>query len=354
MGTQGISERLAGMLYPETFKQASRFANSAKERMDKLASGPAPMNFTIWYNYAANRQPEMKKEIDEILERDGSISNVQCEDLFARYFGLDETGIEILSATRAALETIDRAQEGSRDAAARTKRYGESLEGISGDLTGGLSTAELRAMAEHLLRETVEVAKKTEALETQLTAATGQINELRGRLAQVTQDALTDALTGLANRKKFDSELRIRTRESSESGEPLCLIMADIDHFKWFNDNYGHKVGDLALRSVARIISLCIKGQDTAARYGGEEFAVILPRTSLENAAKLAEQLRTTLSSKELTHRATGKTYGSVTLSLGIAEWTGKASIPKLIDTADKALYRAKEAGRNRVVTETG
>lgn len=340
------------MLYPETFKQASRLALSAKELTAQQKAALQPMNFTIWYNYAADHHPEMKKEIDLLLNSEGSISQAQYEQIFARYFGLEETGIELLAAGRSAAETVDRVQAESRDAAKHTKDYGENLEGISDHLSADLSTEELRAAAQRILKETVQIAKKTEALEKQLSSATHEIGELQTHLDEVTKDALTDALTKLANRKKFDSDLRIWTRQSTETGDPLSLIMADIDHFKSFNDNYGHKVGDLALRSVARILSLSVKGQDTAARYGGEEFAIILPKTSLKNAEILAEQLRATLCSKELTHRATGKNYGSVTLSIGIAEWSGKQSIPELIDCADKALYRAKDAGRNCVKTE--
>jgi diguanylate cyclase len=128
--------------------------------------------------------------------------------------------------------------------------------------------------------------------------------------------------------------------------------MIDIDHFKKFNDTYGHLIGDEVLRVVARLLRENVKGRDTPARYGGEEFAVILPQTSLNHAAKLAEQIRNTLASRKVHDKRTDASYGTLTVSIGAAKFQPGEPLDPLVQRADQALYRAKNQGRNRVVTE--
>ncbi len=141
--------------------------------------------------------------------------------------------------------------------------------------------------------------------------------------------------------------------EALQERDDLCLLLMDIDHFKKFNDTFGHQVGDEVLKVVARTLKEGVKGRDTPARYGGEEFAVILPQTSLKNAVVVAEQIRTTLASRKLQNRKTGADYGFVTLSIGVSKYRFGESLEALIQRADEALYLGKNRGRNRVVEES-
>ncbi|CAO3400004.1 Putative diguanylate cyclase (GGDEF domain) [Azospirillum palustre] len=134
--------------------------------------------------------------------------------------------------------------------------------------------------------------------------------------------------------------------------QPLSLLMVDIDHFKSFNDTHGHLVGDHVLKLVARMLTECIKGRDTATRYGGEEFAIILPRTSLENATRLAEQVRVFVGGRQIVNKARNANYGTVALSVGVAQFRPGEPALTLVRRADQALYAAKRSGRNRVTAE--
>ena len=136
------------------------------------------------------------------------------------------------------------------------------------------------------------------------------------------------------------------------SGEPLSLLMFDIDHFKSFNDSYGHLTGDQVLRLVGMSLKQTIKGQDITARYGGEEFAVVLPNTALRQALTVADHIRRAVMAKELKKKSTGEILGRVTISVGVSMLKPGDDTDSLIERADACLYAAKRNGRNRVICE--
>jgi diguanylate cyclase len=141
--------------------------------------------------------------------------------------------------------------------------------------------------------------------------------------------------------------------DAEKKGVVFSVLLTDIDHFKKFNDTFGHLTGDQVLRLVALALKNNLKGQDVAARYGGEEFAVLLPKTGLAAAETVANHIRTAVMSKELLRRSTNESLGRVTISLGVATWKAGDTVPSLLERADMCLYSAKHAGRNCVVTES-
>src|SRR5262249_41636180 len=157
------------------------------------------------------------------------------------------------------------------------------------------------------------------ALEARLKTSKQEIAQLQQNLETVRTESLTDPLTTLANRKYFDEALASSLADSLVVKEPMSLMLTDIDHFKKFNDTYGHLTGDQVLRLVAMTAKQNVKGQDIAARYGGEEFAIVLPRTALRDAITVAEQIRKAVMGKELMKRSTGEHLGRVTISIGVA-----------------------------------
>lgn len=161
--------------------------------------------------------------------------------------------------------------------------------------------------------------------------------------------AVTDGLTGLFNYRYFKGELEKEVKKSDRYNRPLSLIMADVDFFKHYNDTNGHAQGDMALKRVAEIFMKCVRDVDLAARYGGEEFAVVLPETTLEQALVVAERIRRKLEEEDVPYEEL-QPNGQLTLSIGVASFPDTAKdASELIDAADKALYKAKENGRNQV-----
>lgn len=194
-----------------------------------------------------------------------------------------------------------------------------------------------RRLQRQLLRLTEGYAEQ----ERQLTRAN---RELARYAEEVERLTLTDPLTELPNRRHFDAFLRQELEKVVRYQEPLSLLLLDLDHFKAINDTHGHLQGDEVLRRVANTLAAHIRGADAVARWGGEEFAVLAPKIALSAALELAERLRQAVSETELPQG-----IPAVTASIGVAEWVSGESAEGLLARVDRALYRAKETGRNRV-----
>jgi diguanylate cyclase len=176
---------------------------------------------------------------------------------------------------------------------------------------------------------------------------------LREQLEEIRKEAATDPLTRLANRRAFDEAIeRIRT-EAIETGDFFCLVLLDIDHFKKFNDTWGHQTGDQVLRYVAGVIRKRATPPRFAARFGGEEFAIILPRENLFETTPLVERILRDVSAANIRRRSTNDNLGVITLSAGIAGYRAGDTVHGLIERADASLYMAKRRGRNRFVVES-
>ena len=186
-------------------------------------------------------------------------------------------------------------------------------------------------------------------LEAKIHERTHELAEANARLAQL---AVTDGLTGLYNHRHFHERLTLEVERSQRSGLPLSLLMLDVDHFKQFNDTFGHPAGDEVLRQLARVLADTRRANDVVARYGGEEFAVILVDTAKFTAAKVAERVRERVYANDFSEAA--PKAGKLGVSIGVATFPDDGSdVEALVRAADTALYAAKRAGRNRVVLAT-
>ncbi|MEO1019698.1 MAG: GGDEF domain-containing protein, partial [Pseudomonadota bacterium] len=166
------------------------------------------------------------------------------------------------------------------------------------------------------------------------------------------REANTDALTKLANRRNFDWELSRSTEVAMRENGALTLLMIDIDFFKNFNDRFGHQVGDIILKFVAKRLVDSIGNSQFAARYGGEEFAVILTDEWLDAGVAIADQIRAAICANRIHLRRRDLDVGTITISIGAAEYRPGEAVAELVHRADRALYAAKQGGRNRVVSE--
>jgi diguanylate cyclase len=238
------------------------------------------------------------------------------------------------------------------EALAMSARYDDSLCGATEKLEAAESRDQVKTVVESLVKSAREMRDINKALEERLTLSKSEISNLQQSLEAIRAESLTDPLTGLGNRKYFDRSIEMAVQNAIANGEPLSLLMFDIDHFKSFNDSYGHLTGDQVLRLVAMSLKQTIKGQDITARYGGEEFAVVLPNTALRQALTVADHIRRAVMAKELKKKSTGEILGRVTISVGVSMLKPDDDTDSLIERADACLYAAKRNGRNRVICE--
>ena len=236
--------------------------------------------------------------------------------------------------------------EGVRSA---THEYNNTLKDVSTSLAVAKTPAEIKNAIDRVSSDTQKMLEQNISLEEQLHKSTQMMEDLQRDLENVRREAMTDGLTGLANRKSFDAEIKRIEALARQEKMGFTLLMVDIDHFKSFNDNFGHQVGDQVLRLVARTLKDGVKGRDFASRYGGEEFAIILPETDVNAGVAVGNSLRKTIATKDVINRSSGEVLGRITMSVGVAEYIVGESIESLIERADSALYTAKHNGRNQV-----
>jgi diguanylate cyclase len=314
---------------------------------------PTAQNYEVWLSYRLGALSELRREIDERLARGEAFTDETNQQLHERYFSsarltaqMVATGERIARELNGVISVINAAGETASD-------YGAELDIAARKLAAGVSAEALRDMIGGITRATSKMAEQNRDLTQQLQKSSRDMDDMRRTLRQVRAEAMTDALTGLANRKLFDETLRNRLREASIERSPLCLLMCDIDHFKRFNDTWGHLTGDQIIRFVSSTLQRFAPPGGLAARYGGEEFALVLPRMTLSAGRELAERIRVTIESKTLVRKSTGEDLGRITVSSGIALARLDETPSQIIERADACLYVSKRTGRNRVTSES-
>ncbi len=312
---------------------------------------PYPQFYELLYTYATGANPALNARINAIFRSSEGTPELG-EQLYNELLKAQQADERLSSVSERMSDRITSMFGAIDSAMATANAYSASLQVAGGDLGGNMTADDLKALTLSLLSETRRMQDANLELEKNLESSRADILALQQDLEDVRREALLDPLTKLHNRKAFDEGLLRLVGQARERGTPLCLMLIDIDHFKSFNDTWGHQTGDQVLRLVAMTIKSHIKNRDIAARYGGEEFAAILPDTDQTGGTRLAEQIRQAIQSKELLKRSTNEKLGRVTASFGVAILRDSDTPSSLIDRADVCLYAAKNGGRNRVANE--
>ncbi|HZT86990.1 MAG TPA: diguanylate cyclase [Stellaceae bacterium] len=326
-------------------------ARAALAGMSRCGVAPDPRNYAVWYAHCSKRRPDLSHAIERLTASGQKLTPAQNDDLYIRFLAGAPDAAELEAASDRLNATLQQVLGTIDDSRTATRDYGRTLATCSDRLEDG-DSAGLRAAVARLATETRVMSERARALEEQLTVSRNEVQELRENLVNVQREALTDGLTEIANRKSFEMRLRHAMAAAMENGDQLSLLLLDIDKFKNFNDRYGHAVGDQVLRLVARSLTECVKGRDTAARYGGEEFAIILPNTNLAGAVSVAEEIRRLIMRRRIVRVSGGDVLGTITLSTGAATYRPGEPPDDFVQRADRALYLAKASGRNCVRDE--
>lgn len=346
-------DNVVSLTAPDMSGSVRAISSRALRYMETHGVASTPRNYEIWYAYAHGEHGELARVVDAEMAVGRLWTDEFADDVHRRFFSSEHDMAIVAEVNDALGSEIASLMRTITDAGAHTRSYDAVLDVAANQMERETDAVMSRAVVRQLAAATKAMRARADALETELARASVEVETLRKKNEAIRKEANTDSLTGLANRKHFDDQLRRAGRSLADGEDAVCVIMGDVDHFKSFNDTWGHQTGDQVLRLVAGCFADNVKGRDTAARYGGEEFAVLLPSTSLANACKLAEQIRASVQTRKVIKRSTGETLGSITISLGVAQLRRSEATYDFVRRVDSCLYAAKAAGRNVVVNET-
>lgn len=336
------------MKFAENSTQSAEYLRQAIPLMVKYNIPPNPLNYALWYTYVSNRLPILNQQLDQTLETYGTCPTLLSEQLFREYVIGDELGgdDDIQAKLVAVMSDL---HEQTDDAIKHTSNYSLALEGSLDALNDPDPDQPLEAIIQRLTENTVSISQSTMQFQQQITEARAEIANLKDELQKTRLDARIDPLTGLFNRRVLDTELQ---QILGAPNPPLTsLIMVDIDHFKQFNDEYGHLMGDKVLQYLGRLLKEECQEPTLPVRFGGEEFVVLLIGQSTDTALQLAENLRQKIHAIRIKQKKTGKVISSISASFGVVQLAVEDTAERLLGRADQALYQAKDQGRNRVVS---
>lgn len=320
-----------------------------QERLRREELTPLPEIYELWFVYFARSQNDVVAAIDAIEKSKKKLTDADCLELYAQFLGNAKNEETVRRAGEQIQTAITDVSGVVKDVQHATSDYSQSLVDFTTQIVEAKSPEEVRVAIQAAGAKTQSMLEHNKKLEEELAHSTKAMAELKRDLEFLRREAMTDGLTGLANRKYFDAELEKISKDANESHKPFTILMVDIDHFKSFNDNFGHQVGDQVLRLVAKTLKDGLKGRDFAARYGGEEFAILLPETGLAAGLAVGNSLRQAIATKDVINRTSGEVLGRITMSVGVAEYAFEANPEDVVERADSALYTAKNNGRNQV-----
>lgn len=336
------------MQYHDDIDRSRHYLRLALEMIGKHGLPTDPLNYCIWYEYASGKNEALNNAIDNHLQANRPFSEDVCRQLFNQYIA-SKTEV-VTTMVRDELRKVFAEIIGAIKTTSQHFSDSENhLEAIDEAIVSNLSEADLERIVIQIRNEIKNLESSTGTFKEQLDEAKREIDQLKSKLALYRDEALKDPLTRINNRRGFEKTLTDAVRIANTDGAPLCLIIADIDHFKRINDTHGHLVGDNVLRMVASTIKEYIKGRDLAARIGGEEFAILLPDTPMDGAMKLANDIRIAFERVDLKKKSTGEALGTITLSFGVTVYQPDEASTDFVNRADEALYQSKKKGRNRV-----
>lgn len=334
--------------YPEDTRAAAALLKQAVPLMMRHGIPPNPLHYALWYTYSQGQEPELNRRLDKIITDFDSVPAEAAVKLFHDYIIRHELE-EARAGQQQVIELVDGIEDDVSRSVVGSHNYQASLEQGLAALQEPIID-DLPNVLNDLQQSTQLMQEQQEKFLYRIRAAQSEIQHLRGQLERAHVAATLDSLTQVFNRHAFT-----RLMEQALIGEHqgVALVMLDIDHFKQFNDQYGHPLGDRVLQHVGQLLRDALPPRATAARYGGEEFCVILRECfDTQSAYAFAEGLRMKIQSLRIKVRRSDQVLDSISASFGFALAKPGDDLESLLTRADDALYQAKHNGRNLVHPE--
>lgn len=333
----------------ESLEETARYVRLVLPLMTKHGVPITPKNYTTWYYYVTGKNKELQEAIDSIIEKKEPCSEETNEKLYHR-FAVEKEESMLKGIREKLQQTLLTVFGDLKQLSGQTQEYESTALKSVEKLSEDMSIQDIRNVLDEVIGATKEIRRSGDETQQRLKETTKTLQVLQKEFEQTKNELLVDFLTGVLNRKGFDETL---AKSASEATGHLCLLIIDIDHFKKFNDKYGHIVGDEVLKFVAKNVRKVVRGNDLVARIGGEEFAVILPETPLMGAVTVGENVRASIARLKLERKGKTEKLETITVSIGASQYQQGESLENFVNRADQALYSSKNTGRNRVTAES-
>lgn len=315
---------------------------------------PEPPTYELFWTHVTDAEPALSRALAALLEASGLTSEAVAELRRVHLGDIAASEVHELveAAQQGAVALAERLEHGHAD----LKAYDAAIAAQDEALSASRSAQEIAELIQRLRRANATMMAANRRMEADIASAKLETSRLLDRLETAERAARTDPLTGLSNRRGLMDALRRGVTRALEDGQPLTVGLADIDHFKRINDQWGHSIGDEVLRCVGAHLQAHARRtageRGFVGRYGGEEFLLALPGIGLSDAAAALDNARAVLARQVLRKADDGQCMGRVSFSAGVALLRAEDVVETLIDRADAALYAAKRAGRDRVLPE--
>lgn len=333
-------------------QKAIRIFDRLVETFKEQKINPSPLNYYVWYQYVKGSIPALRQEMDAILNDPFGYNDRVGKRLYDTYLlEQDENTSEFDRAFRRLIDAMVKKMNAWSD---KLESHTQQLDECSSQLSNpNLNSEEIQRITNTVITAASSIKEGSLNIQDEMLRNAEAVQELRKQLQEAQAEALTDELTQIGNRKAFNNAIEEFILEAQEAPESLCLILCDIDHFKQFNDTYGHLVGDSVLRYFANTMQKDKKETETICRYGGEEFAILLINSNIDEAIERSHDIRKAIKAAHLKRKNSSEPLKTITASFGVACYRGGTeTTQEFIDRADKALYQAKNSGRNCVIDE--
>jgi diguanylate cyclase len=320
--------------------------------IQKMAAHPAafnPLTYSVWYEFVTGINPTLNEAISKLLESGNTLDDNAIEKLYLKHIAHNNEQDQHESLKLLLGKIAGFTAETDKQA----HQFGDSLQVYGESLKQNPDASKLDALVSNMAGDTVKMRGSMQTLKSELEASKQEVEVLQKELKSARGEALVDPLTGILNRRGFEAIAKQIFEDRATLVKGVCILMADIDHFKKINDTYGHLFGDKIIRIIAETFKSRIRGQDSVARLGGEEFAILLTETDVAGARIVAEHIRKSIEGGKVRRLDTQEQVSGITISIGISVYSDGKSIVDLLGQADKALYISKDQGRNRTTVFT-
>lgn len=335
------------MPYSDDYMEVSSIAQSVVSLLASREIAATPSNYSLFFRYMQGTEQDLIASIDTYMQSGIAFDEVILNELKDE-FPDPEITKEVEKKQSSVSKVISEMFLKISDFSGESNKLSESIKKNASQLSESSSVEDITSVVSSILEDAEQFEEYNTNFQSEIDEITKELSDLKKEYAEMKTVSLTDELTQIANRRALDEKLKESLELYQNNKLPtLSLCMVDIDHFKQFNDSFGHLTGDKVLKYVAQRLKQMVTENDFVSRFGGEEFLLLLPDRQLSEAARLATEINHYFNSTNLT--GSKQNLGKITVSIGVAEYRNSESSEEFIERADRALYAAKEDGRNQV-----